>query len=430
MSDNKTPARPFDPHRRPATPALRDLVQEVMQQLEAYETCHGLRKRRRSVQAQATHAETVAAIVCDLIYRELEHPGGRVHVSQSHQVLRKASRYKGKAMGKTLPDVLKVLSAPEMNVIQLVPGKPGFTGKDEGWTFTVKGKQTVMTAGSKLLSRIASFGISFADIGRSEGEEILLLRGAKDRNDRPGPLVEYTDTEETLRLRQDLKCINDWLQQADIECNYSSVNSKDRRLRRIFNNADFGQGGRLYGGFWQAMSGTERLNSLSIEDDSCAELDYGQTGLLLLYAQDGEEPPKGDLYDLSAYGIPETCRPGVKKVLQAAINASKPLDRLPQGSRKTIPKRITLTRLKAALHQRHPAIAHRFGTGVGLTLMRKEADILVDVLLALKDRNITALPVHDAVLVNGNHDQDAQEVMIQVFRKHTGLVPDVSITYP
>ncbi len=59
--------------------------------------------------------------------------------------------------------------------------------------------------------------------------------------------------------------------------------------------------------------------------------------------------------------------------------------------------------------------------------MRKESDILIDVLLALKKQQITALPIHDAVLVRHDNAQQAREVMVRVFQGHTGLVPEVSV---
>jgi hypothetical protein len=222
-------------------------------------------------------------------------------------------------------------------------------------------------------------------------EEVIVLRRLKTRDDTPGELVEYIDTEETNTLSQQMQTINAWLDQAEIECSDTAINLDDRHLKRIFNNADFAQGGRLYGGFWQRMSHTERLESFLLGGDSIVELDYGQMGLLL-YGLEGATPPDGDLYDLSKYGIPVSCRPGIKKVIQTAINAIKPLGRMPKGARKTIPSRISLAGVLAAVGKRHPMIAHRFGAAIGMQIMRLEVDILVDVLLALKDRDITACP--------------------------------------
>ncbi len=425
------PARPFNPHRRCASPAMKEVVQEVLQQMGGYEFYYDTRKRKRSAAAQAAYEASVEAVVCDLVHRELEVTGGQVHLTQSNQVLRKKSRYKGVALGKTLPDILTVMAAEEMCFAVITPGQRKYVIKDEALTFAVSGKQTSLAAGRKILSRIKRFGLSFADIERSPDEEVIVLRGPKSRDDKPGKLVEYNDTEETTALRQQMQVINEWLEAAEIECTNPAINLHDRHLKRIFNNnSDFAQGGRLYGGFWQAMKHTPRLNSIILDDDSVVELDYGQMGLLLLYGIEGATPPAGDLYDLSEYGIPTSCRPGIKKVIQAAINASNPLGRLPKGARKTIHKKISLKDVLAAVGKRHPLIAHRFGAGVGMLLMRQEADILVDVLLALKNRNIVALPIHDAVLVNGNFEAEAKDIMIRVFREKVGLTPEISVKHP
>lgn len=421
-------ARPFDPHKRAASSTMREVLKEAMQLLGGYELFFELRKRKRSESAQATFELTVEAILCDLIYRELQEPRGRVHLSQSNQVLRKASRYKGKAMGKTLPGILKMLAAPELNYIKLIPGKANYVESEDGWSYAGGGKQTVIAAGRRLLSRIDEHCLAFTDFQRSDDEEIILLRGTKPQSNKPGPLIEYAETEETTRLRDQLKEINDWLSLADIESQWGD-HTHDRRLRRIFNNSDFGQGGRLYGGFWQTMSHYDRLNSLLIDDDSIVELDFGQTGLLLLYSLERVQPPSGDLYDLSEFGIPTTCRPGIKRVIQAAINASKPLDRLPQGTRRSIPKRFTLSKIMDAVKAKHPLIAHRFNEAAGMKIMRIESGILVNVLLALKAGNITALPVHDAVLVNANFEEAARTVMQKVFFDATGLHVEVTASY-
>ncbi len=424
------PARPFDPHRRATSAAMNALVQEVLQQMDGYEIIHQTRKRKRRSADQTTYETTVEAVLCDLIHRQLEVSGGQVHVTQSNQVLRKKSRYKGTAQSKILPDILKVMAAEEMSFVVRTPGQRKFTIVDEALTFAVSGKQTTLAAGSKVLSRIERFGITFADFGRSPDEEVIVLRGPKSRDDKPGELVEYDDTEETSTLRQQVQTINGWLDQAEIVCTNSAINLHDHRLKRIFNNSDFAQGGRLYGGFWQRLTHAQRLDSIILDGDSVVELDYGQVGLLLLYGLEGATPPAGDLYDLPEYGIPVSCRPGIKKVTQAAINASKPLRRMPKGARKTIPKRISLAEVLVAVSKRHPLIAHRFGAGIGMRIMRLESDILVDVLLALKDRNISALPIHDAVLVSGEHEIEAKDIMIRVFREKVGLTPEVSIEHP
>ena len=65
-------------------------------------------------------------------------------------------------------------------------------------------------------------------------------------------------------------------------------------------------------------------------------------------------------------------------------------------------------------------------SNIGMQLFRKEADILVEVLLALRAEGIVALPIHDAVIVNCEHEQTTTRIMKQVFKKHTALTPSVS----
>jgi hypothetical protein len=264
-------------------------------------------------------------------------------------------------------------------------------------------------------------------VGHAPEEEVIILRAPKRHSNSTAEYEEYEDDEGTLALRHQMTDINTWLEGADISCSHPDVNPAQRRLRCIFNNADFAQGGRLYGGFWQAMSSDERQEHILIEGDWCGELDYGQMSLMILYGLTDNNPPEGDLYDLSAEGIPVTYRKGIKKVIQAIINSSKVPTRMPGGVRKHIPSSYSIQDILKAVERKHPAIFSLMTSGIGMQLFRKEADILVDVLTSLKAKGVVALPIHDAVLVMDDHQKIAQKVMIEVFEEHTGLTPQVSL---
>jgi hypothetical protein len=75
----------------------------------------------------------------------------------------------------------------------------------------------------------------------------------------------------------------------------------------------------------------------------------------------------------------------------------------------------------AVISQKHEAIAHLFCQGIGFQDMFIESEILVDVLLKLLDQRITALPVHDAVIVAKSKALLVKEVMLSVFQAHTGV---------
>jgi hypothetical protein len=148
--------------------------------------------------------------------------------------------------------------------------------------------------------------------------------------------------------------------------------------------------------------------------------------LAILYGLTGTKPPEGDLYDLSAEGIPTDYRKGIKKVIQALINSSKVPTKMPKGVRKLIPSRYNIKDILEAVARKHPAIYPQMTSGIGMQLFREESDILVEVLEALRSEGIIALPVHDAVIVMEEHKQTTITIMKKVFKDHTGITPQVT----
>ena len=421
-------ARAFNPFLCAKTDKLMTLIAEVQTQMSGYEAYYGTRKRARRPADQVTYDRTVEAILCDLCAVELGSENDSIHLPLSNKVLRSKSRYKGTALGKTLPDILKVMSAPEMSFVVVEKGHSTFKIVDDELNVAFAGgQQTILKAGPKLLSRIERFEITRADMGHAPEEEVLVLRAPKRHSNSIAEYQEYEDDKATIALRQQMTDINAWLDTADITCSHPQVDPAHRRLRRIFNNSDFAQGGRLYGGFWQAMSSDERQEHILIEGDCCVELDYGQMSLAILYGLTGTKPPEGDLYDLSAEGIPTDYRKGIKTVIQALINSSKVPTKMPKGVRKLIPSRYTIKDILEAVARKHPAIYPQMTSGIGMQLFRKESDILVDVLETLRSEGIVALPVHDAVIVMDEHHLQATKIMKEVFEGHTGITPEVTL---
>ena len=104
-------ARAFNPFLCAKTDKLMTLIAEVQTQMSGYEAYYGTRKRARRPADQVTYDRTVEAILCDLCAVELASENDSIHLPLSNKVLRSKSRYKGTALGKTLPDILKVMSA-------------------------------------------------------------------------------------------------------------------------------------------------------------------------------------------------------------------------------------------------------------------------------------------------------------------------------
>ena len=119
-------ARAFNPFLCARTDKLKALITEVQVQMGGYEAYYETRKRARRPADQANYDRTVEAILCDLCTVELGHNNDSIHLPLSNKVLRSKSRYKGTALGKTLPDILKVMSAPEMDFVVLEKGHSTF----------------------------------------------------------------------------------------------------------------------------------------------------------------------------------------------------------------------------------------------------------------------------------------------------------------
>lgn len=75
----------------------------------------------------------------------------------------------------------------------------------------------------------------------------------------------------------------------------------------------------------------------------------------------------------------------------------------------------------------HPEIADKFFTGIGHRCQYRESQIMVEVLRILNANGITALPIHDAILVPASASTLAQRVMLYTFKRLTGIDGEVTI---
>ena len=89
------------------------------------------------------------------------------------------------------------------------------------------------------------------DVGRAAGEERIVLRDAKDG------LVEYDDTDEIVRMREELRRYNEVIGGAFIDIpgleeprgDDVPTDHHHQRTRRFFSRSDWGLNGRFYGGW-------------------------------------------------------------------------------------------------------------------------------------------------------------------------------------
>lgn len=415
--------RPFDPFRTAKADRLRGIVEDVTNQIQSYEGYYDLRKRARKATDQAVFEQTIEAVVCDVAHQYIFDRSQEIFVSLSHRHLGRKSRYRAPALGKRLPAILQFLSTPEMAFVEMTKGtRVEVWSDDDGIGF--KGKRTTLSAGKRLITRIKQHGIDLSDFGRFECEEVIVLKAPKKGPKSGGQRLEYKDTKLTNRYREEMKTLNRWLSDADIRVFNNDVDPDDRRIRRHFNNGRFDQGGRLFGGFWLAMKGRQRLEEVEINKKAVVELDFGQMALRLFYGKVGATLPEGDLYRVPGL---EAYRDGVKKIINSALYADKPQSRMPQGSRKHFPDTTEYGHVLSAIKSHHRPVSDFFFSGVGMELMFLESEVLVAVLLDLIEKNITALPIHDAILVSCENAEAAEQTMLAILKNKTGVEGKVSM---
>lgn len=350
----------------------------------------------------------MSALVCDLVHLALTQPARRIALSLSKEHLGRTNRYRPEVFTKTLPDILQRLASPEMSFVSFEKGRPGYFGA---------ARQSTIGPGTRLLSRIEDYKLRLSDLGRAKGEEVIVLKRPKADFWDQGGWIDYEDTPQTRTFREEVRTINQWIEAADIISDPIPVDTTDRRLRRYFSNGAFDSGGRLFGGFWQPISKADRKASLLINEEETVTLDYSQMAPRILYGMAGIKAPETDAYLLPGL---DHCRAGVKKLFSALLFTQGPLERFPRGTRELFPSGLAVAQVVEMLAQAHPSIAHLFHTGIGHAVQFRESEVLIDVLLALQDEKITALPVHDAVIIPSSAITKTRTIMEDVFLNHTG----------
>lgn len=281
---------------------------------------------------------------------------------------------------------------------------------------------STICAGERLRNLIQDRQLTCADFTLDNSQETIVLKDSKADHNDAGSWLQYDDTDQTHKYRSDMEFINDALAEADIQyqpclTDGQVVDTTDRRLRRYFNNGSFQKGGRLFGGFWLNMSKLNRRGIL-IQGVPTVTLDFGQMNPRILYGLAGEEFHAEDAYTIPRF---EEYRDGVKVVFNSMLHRTSPMTKKPRGSAELFPGRVRIKEITSGIIIFHKPIAHLFYTGIGLDLLYKESQILVEVLTELLRQGITALPVHDAVIVAEHHRDQATAIMLAVFKEQTNI---------
>lgn len=405
----------FNPKRYAKSKSAKDLVADVANQLNGLEKHDGLRKRARKKRDEEIFIRQIEAIICEAVHRYLTDPDKRIAINLSNQKLsRKDSE--SNILNNTISQNIKNLARPEMAFLELEPGD------------YKQGLVTTFWSGKRLTNRIKERGLTHNDLAVEKSTNVIELRGEKTHKGGKGKLIKYEETDLTRQYRYEMEQINAHLRQADI-CYQGNKDIDDsrRELKRVFINGNFDEFGRLCGGFWSNMKNEDRKD-ITIDDEWVVSLDYGQMGLRLAYSL-----AKTPITFEDGYLIPgwEKAREGTKKLISIMLNTNNRDDWYVSSTiKKTYKYRENIERqLFKDIFEFHAPIAHLFSQSLGTKFMFLESEILIDVLLELNQKSITALPIHDCVLVKESDAEVTKEVMLRIFNEHTDVVSSVDIEH-
>ena len=307
---------------------------------------------------------------------------------------------------------------------------------------TQKGTASAITADAGLAESLARFKFRAEHFAQAPGREtIWLSRAERDYVDGTldRELIDYADTPETLRYREEMATINAALRGANMRMvpdGGQPVLTSLRGLHRSFNLPTgtplaverFDLGGRLFGGWWQSLA-KERRRSIRLDGEPIMDLDFSAMFLRLAYLEVGESPPPDDddLYAAVPGGL-SSWRKGVKVAACAMLFRTSPMLRLPKRARDHLPPRVSCASVRAAILAGHPALAPVFETGIGYRLMFLESQILVAAMLRLIAQGVSAvLPMHDGIMCQRSKADLVRQAMSDAAEQTVGFRLPISL---
>ena len=388
----------------------------------------------------------IQVIVLDLFVAHMADPTMFITYSRNQNDYREGAKYARMFLSYRV--TIRIIDFLIKN--EYVKNERGFYVRDN----PANSRKSRMRATEKLINIIEEQGVSPLMIKNDENEEVIILRD-ENKDD-----IAYEDNPEIIKMRDNVKFINQNLERNAIFLDITDDELKElnkrlkknpekgpidftkKRLRRVFNNSSFVQGGRFYGGWWQNIP-REYRHYIKINDKDVVELDYSGLHINMLYALKNTSMPDGDVYELDEYPQNETLRRFIKFMAQALINAS---DR--EAARKALhkavhydqtlelPKEIESTRqediypLMDAFIQKHIKITDDFCSGRGVYLQYFDSIMAEKVLVHFSKKQIIGiLPLHDSFILHHHENDYLKEEMEKAFFDMFKREIDVDLKY-
>ena len=322
----------------------------------------------------------------------------------------------------------------------IYPAKDPFYRKEEG-----RGEQTRIKPYPKFiewfnvgLQTLPKQIVAFEDTNPIIYQQVTKKKNSKGKPIKVKKIIPYEDTPRTIAMRKNINIINDCLKRhwsdleltdvkweelqtsllSDKKYDYTPILLHKQTIKRIFNDANFTQGGRFYGGWWQNIPSPYRA-LITIDGKRTNEFDFGRLHPTMMYAE-ANATCDGDAYDI---GIDKKHRDTIKELFNAMVQMQEFTDHPPRVKFRQTGK--TWKQLRDMIMNRHKPIKHMFFCGMGNNLQYRDSIIAEQVMLHFAKNDIPVLPVHDSFIIQAGLFIDLLEVMEKEFKKLIGVPIDI-----
>ena len=414
-------SRLIDVHKWSEYPEVNKAVDAIYGEFLKFPEFKGMKTKQK---------KHIKVVVLDLYVRYLEDREGYI------SFYRMKAKYKGKSRYNQLHisydiTISVIDNLEKLGYLEQTKGHYDRTGKRPSHMSRMRAKDKLID------SIIKKHNISPTMIEKHPHTECIILR---DKEEGKQQDILYTDTPDTISLREDCYTYNNLIRRSHIDVHsypeegvYSNSDEKvikvdrnDKFIRRIYNNNLWTDGGRYYGGWWQRIPKGWREH-IRIDGSPTVEIDYSGLHIILLYGKKGIDYWKDigkDPYQIKGYEQSKEMRGLLKFLLLTMLNAESRGEVL-----KSIRKEINLEKKYPWLKEKgidigdlidkfsdtHKPISEHFYKGHGIKLQNVDSNMAALVIKQLTKDEIPVLCIHDSFIIAKEHKDKLEKLMIDSF---------------
>ena len=409
-------SRPIDVHRWSDHPEVAGLCDRIWDEYLPSDQTSGPKPK-------TAFRHQLRVLILDLYVAWLNDPTLSIGVSMSSNYWDTSSRYNAIHISKKIIPIIHALV--EAGLLDIARGSYSF--------HNARGNRTTrIRASERLQEWFVEAKFSKADVARTPNEELIILRGEEE-----GDLVEYEDTDEIIRMREELRRYNEVIANAFIDIptletpriDDVPIDEHRKRTRRIFSRGKWDLNGRFHGGWWQQVNSDWR-SRIFINDTPAVEVDFRSHHVAMLSFESGVELEE-DPYSVSQLFIPGTTlglqRKLIKRLTLTAINAGSK-DAAFRAFRDGFPadhlgKTLTNAQLElllAAFLERVPHLRDYLFADQGIRLMNLDSQITERVHRYFCDQAVPVLSVHDSYIIDFTRVAELKRVLADASEQVVG----------